>query len=58
MYGAYFLALVYNIVGLSFAVQGVLSPVVAAILMPASSVTIVLFGVLSSNLLAYKKGLL
>jgi Cu+-exporting ATPase len=41
---AYGLALIYNVIGLSFAVQGLLSPVIAAILMPLSSVTIVLFG--------------
>ena len=32
----------YNIVGLSFAVSGMLTPLVAAILMPLSSVTVVL----------------
>ena len=52
VYAAYGFAVVYNLIGLSFAVQGALSPVVAAILMPASSITIVLFGVLSSNVLA------
>jgi Cu+-exporting ATPase len=57
VYGAYFLALIYNVIGLSFAVQGTLSPVIAAILMPSSSVTIVLFGVLSSSLLARRMGL-
>ncbi|MDW8230814.1 MAG: HAD-IC family P-type ATPase, partial [Saprospiraceae bacterium] len=41
---AYLLAAAYNAVGLSYAVSGTLSPVVAAILMPLSSVTIVLFG--------------
>ncbi len=51
---AYFLALIYNVVGLTFAVQGLLSPVVAAILMPTSSVTIVVFGISSSNWLAYR----
>ncbi len=57
VYYAYGLAFIYNVIGLSFAVQGLLSPVIAAILMPASSITIVLFGVLSSNLLAMKKGI-
>ncbi|MBP9077582.1 MAG: heavy metal translocating P-type ATPase metal-binding domain-containing protein [Haliscomenobacter sp.] len=52
VYGAYAFALVYNIIGLSYATQGSLSPLVAAILMPLSSVTIVLFGLISSNLLA------
>lgn len=40
---AYGLALMYNTVGLSYAVQGQLSPIIAAILMPASSITIVLY---------------
>jgi Cu+-exporting ATPase len=42
---AYLLAALYNVVGLSYAVTGTLSPVIAAILMPLSSVTIVAFGV-------------
>ncbi|MEZ4955389.1 MAG: heavy metal translocating P-type ATPase metal-binding domain-containing protein [Saprospiraceae bacterium] len=50
IYAAYFLALIYNVIGLSFAVQGILSPVIAAILMPLSSVTIVAFGVGMSSL--------
>lgn len=33
---------IYNIIGLYYAVQGVLSPVIAAILMPCSSLTIIL----------------
>ena len=57
VYMAYGIALLYNIIGLSFAVQGVLSPVIAAVLMPLSSVSIVLFGVGGSAFLAYKKGL-
>ncbi len=54
VYGAYLLALIYNIGGLSIAVQGNLSPVVAAILMPLSSLTIVIFGIGSTRLLAAK----
>lgn len=54
VYAAYGFASIYNIIGLSFAVRGALSPVIAAILMPASSVSIVLFGVLTSNWLAYR----
>lgn len=57
VYGAYGIAFVYNVIGLSFAVQGLLSPVVAAILMPLSSITIVLFGTGSSSLLARRMGL-
>jgi Cu+-exporting ATPase len=52
IYWAYGLALVYNTIGLSYAVQGTLSPLIAAILMPLSSITIVAFGVLSSSWLA------
>lgn len=51
---AYYVAFVYNVIGLSYAVTGALSPLVAAILMPLSSVTIVLFGVISGNLRARK----
>ncbi|MDF1868312.1 MAG: HAD family hydrolase, partial [Saprospiraceae bacterium] len=54
VYWAYSLAFIYNIIGLSFAVQGLLSPVIAAILMPLSSITIVFFGVLASEYLAKK----
>ena len=58
VFGAYLLALVYNAIGLSFAVRGLLSPVIAAILMPLSSITIVLFGMLGSTYLAWRMGLL
>ena len=46
------ISLLYNLVGLTIAVQGLLSPLIAAILMPLSSITIVLYGVLSSQYLA------
>ena len=52
------LSFTYNIIGISFAVQGLLSPVVCAILMPMSSISVILFTTLSTNYLAYKKGLL
>ncbi len=54
---SFILSILYNIVGLSFAVQGTLSPIVAAILMPASSISIVLFVTLLSSFVARKKGL-
>ena len=50
--GSFIIALLYNIVGLSFAIQGTLSPVIAAILMPVSSVTIILFTTVISNSIA------
>lgn len=45
VYFAYAIAACYNVIGLSYAVQGLLSPVVAAILMPLSAITIVIIGV-------------
>jgi P-type Cu+ transporter len=50
------LSLLYNLVGLSIAVQGLLSPVIAAILMPLSSVTVVIFGVVATRIAARKLG--
>ncbi|PKP45215.1 MAG: heavy metal translocating P-type ATPase [Bacteroidetes bacterium HGW-Bacteroidetes-12] len=52
---SFIISFLYNIVGLSFAVQGLLSPVVAAILMPLSSITVVVFVTISTNLLYRKK---
>ena len=40
---SFVLSILYNIVGLTYATQALLSPVVAAILMPASSISIVIF---------------
>jgi Cu+-exporting ATPase len=54
---SFILSIVYNIAGLSFAVQGILSPMVAAILMPASSISIVLLVTILSSLSARSKGL-
>lgn len=56
VYGAWILAAIYNIIGLTFAVQGLLSPLVAAVLMPLSSVSIVAVGVGISTLAARKLG--
>ncbi|HQW43646.1 MAG TPA: heavy metal translocating P-type ATPase metal-binding domain-containing protein [Chitinophagaceae bacterium] len=49
---SFVLSIVYNIIGLFFAVQGTLSPLVAAILMPSSSLSILLITFGSSSLLA------
>ena len=54
---AYLIALLYNVVGIGFASSGNLSPIVAAILMPISLISVVLFGVISSTLLARRMGL-
>jgi len=45
IYGAFALAFMYNAIGLYFAMSGQLSPVIAAILMPLSSITVILYGV-------------
>ncbi len=55
---SFVLAFLYNLVGLYFAVQGALSPIMAAILMPASSITIVFFTTVTTQLLAKRRGLL
>ena len=57
VFWAYGFAFIYNVIGLSFAVQGALSPIVAAILMSLSSISIVLFGMLASNWTARRMGL-
>jgi len=40
---SFMISFLYNIIGISFAISGNLSPIVAAILMPASSVSVVAF---------------
>jgi Cu+-exporting ATPase len=52
VYAGFLISFLYNLVGLSFAVQGNLTPVVAAILMPISSVSVVLFASFSVSLSA------
>jgi Cu+-exporting ATPase len=52
---SFVLSLLYNVVGLAFAVTGNLLPLVAAIIMPLSTITIVSFVTLMSNFYAKKK---
>jgi P-type Cu+ transporter len=54
---SFIISILYNIVGLSFAVQGKLSPLVAAILMPISSITIVTFVTIATTINAKHKSL-
>lgn len=51
---SFILSLCYNAVGLYFAVTGQLLPVIAAILMPLSSITIVVFTTIMTNILGKK----
>ncbi len=48
------ISLLYNLIGLSYALSGHLSPVVAAILMPISSVSVVAFATFATNWRAKK----
>ena len=47
---AFVISFLYNIVGLSFAVTGYLQPVVAAILMPISSISVLIFATASTRI--------
>ena len=51
---SFVLSLLYNVVGLYFAVTGQLEPVIAAILMPLSSISIVAFTTLATNFIGRK----
>ena len=55
IYMSFGLSLLYNVVGLSFAVTGNLLPIVAAIIMPLSTITIVSFVTIMSNVFARQK---
>ncbi len=49
------ISLIYNLIGLSFAVMGKLSPLIAAVLMPVSSITVVAFVTFSVGWFARKR---
>jgi Cu+-exporting ATPase len=55
---SFIISFLYNVIGLSFAIQGALTPIVAAILMPISSISVVIFATLTTNFLAKRDGLL
>ncbi|MEZ4837836.1 heavy metal translocating P-type ATPase metal-binding domain-containing protein [Flavobacterium sp.] len=52
IYMSFGLSLMYNCIGLSYAISGNLSPLVAAIIMPLSTITIVSFVTIMSNMYA------
>ncbi len=52
---SYVLALTYNVIGLSFAVSNHLSPLIAAILMPISTASMISFVTIMSNYYSHKK---
>lgn len=55
---SFVISFIYNVIGLYLAAQGFFSPMIAAILMPFNSVSIVLFVVGMTNLSARRKGLI
>jgi Cu+-exporting ATPase len=57
IYISFFISLTYNVIGLSYAVTGKLSPLVAAILMPLSTATIISFTSLATHFAASKRNL-
>jgi Cu+-exporting ATPase len=58
IYFSFLISLTYNLIGLSYAVTGNLSPLIAAILMPVSTVTIISFTSIATHLAAKQRKLL
>jgi Cu+-exporting ATPase len=56
VYASFVISFLYNIIGISFAALGYLTPIVSAILMPLSSVSVVLFVTITTSLLARQAG--
>ncbi len=52
---SFLISLIYNTIGMYFAITGKLSPIVAAILMPMSSISVVAFVTIATNLISRKK---
>jgi len=50
-------SLVYNVIGLTLAVQGLFSPIMSAILMPISSISVIIFATISVKIAARRAGL-
>jgi Cu+-exporting ATPase len=55
---SFVLSIFYNVIGLYFAIQGLLSPLLAAILMPSSTLSIIAISFLGSRLAAKRAGLI
>jgi Cu+-exporting ATPase len=52
IYISFIISFLYNIIGMGFAVFGRLTPIIAAILMPASSISVVFFATFAVNTMA------
>lgn len=55
---SFVISILYNIMGITLAFQSEISPLLAAVLMPLSSISVVIFTVLSTNIMGKKKGLI
>jgi Cu+-exporting ATPase len=55
---AFTISFLYNIIGIAFALSGKLTPLIAAILMPLSSISVVIFATTVTNFMAKIKKLL
>lgn len=55
---SFIISFLYNVIGMGFALGGKLIPVIAAILMPASSITVVFFTTFAVNILAKIRNLI
>ncbi len=51
---SFVLSFLYNLIGMYFAVTGKLSPIIAAVLMPISSISVVIFVTISTNYISKK----
>lgn len=58
IHASFIISLTYNFIGLSYAVSGKLSPLIAAVLMPVSTITIISFTTLATHFKARKRKLL
>ncbi len=57
VYYSFLISILYNVVGITIAVQGFLSPLIAAIFMPLSSITVIIFTVSKVKLDSKRLGL-
>jgi len=58
IHASFLISLTYNFIGLSYAVTGRLSPLVAAVLMPLSTITIISFTTLATRFAAKRRKLI
>jgi len=58
VYLSFGLSFIYNIIGIYFGLRGELTPLLAAIIMPLSSITVVIFNVSLISFFAYKNSFL